>query len=345
MRNFEDILLKKSATIIETLIAIDRGGCKTAFLTDERRKLYASVSDGDIRRALIAGAELSAPAGGIANKNPFSVNDHYDVGAVKNLLQKNLLNAVPVIDKQGVVLDVIRINDLVAGPVKNPVVIMAGGLGKRLGNLCTETPKPMLRIAGVPILQHIIANLTRTGFVNIYISVNYKSDVIENYFGDGSNYGCNITYIREPKRLGTAGSIRLCEGLIDTEFLVVNGDILTRANMMDMLKSHNDSRVDMTVGVVDHTVQVEYGVLEVEGGLIRALVEKPVMNYKINGGIYCLNPYLIELIPKNEYFEMTQLLNIPLTVGSYEINDYWIDIGQVNQYELAEREFTNIFSA
>ena len=345
MRNFEDILLKKSATIIETLVAIDRGGCKTAFLTDDNRRLYASVSDGDIRRALIQGEELSACAGCVANKNPLSVTRNYNVGMVKRMLQKNLINALPVVDEQGVVIDIVRINDLVFGPVKNPVVIMAGGLGKRLGQLCSETPKPMLRIAGEPILQHIIANLTRTGFVNIYISVNYKSEIIEDYFGDGSAFGCHIDYIREAKRLGTAGSIRLCEGLIDTEFMVVNGDILTRANLLDMLNHHNANNYDMTVGTVAHTVQVEYGVLEVDNGLVRALTEKPVMNYKINGGVYCLSPKLIELIPKNEYFEMTQFLDIPITVGSYEINDYWIDIGHLNQYETAENDFMKVFSA
>ena len=344
MHNFEDIILRKSATIIETLIAIDRGGCKTAFLADSNRRLLASVSDGDIRRALIQGEELSACVGCVANYKPFSVKQGYDIGVVRGMLQNTMLTAVPVVDNKGVLLDILRINDFVSSPVRTPVVIMAGGLGKRLGKLCEETPKPMLKIAGEPILQHIIANLAKIGFFNIYISVNHKSKVIEDYFGDGSDFGCRIEYIRESKRLGTAGSISLLDGQIDTDFLVVNGDILTRANLMNMLEYHKENRFDMTIGTVDHTVQVDYGVLEVEGGIIRALKEKPVVNYKINGGVYCLSPHLIERIPKNEYFEMTQLLDQPITVGGYEINDYWIDIGRLSQYETAERDFQKIFS-
>jgi len=343
MHNFENIILKKTATIIETLIAIDRGGCKTAFLADENRKLLASVSDGDIRRALIQGEELSACVGCVSNKKPVSIRQGYDIGVVREMLHNTMMTAVPVIDDQGVILDILSIKDLVSGPVKTPVVIMAGGLGKRLGRLCDETPKPMLKIAGEPILQHIITNLTKIGFVNIYISVNHKSNVIEDYFGDGANFGCRINYIRETKRLGTAGSISLLNGLIDTDFLVVNGDILTRANLMNMLNYHKDNHFDMTVGTVDHMVQVDYGVLEVDGGVIRALKEKPVVNYKINGGVYCLSPHLIERIPKDEYFEMTQFLDLPITVGSYEINDYWIDIGRLSQYETAERDFRKIF--
>jgi len=345
LKNYESILLKNTASIIDTLIAIDRGGCKTAFLIDDERRLCASVSDGDIRRALIQGAELSECVGCFANREPFSVKRGYDAVMIKRVLQRNLLNAIPVLDERGVVLDVLRINDLICGPIKTPVVIMAGGLGKRLGNMCEQTPKPMLRIAGEPILQHIIASLTRTGFTNIFISVNHKSEVIENYFGDGTNFHCHINYIREPKRLGTAGSIRLCEGLIETEFLVINGDILTRANLMNMLNYHVANGHDMTVGAVNHSIQVEYGVLDIDGGVVRGLKEKPSLNYKINGGVYCLSPGMIGLIPKDEYFEMTQFLSMPIKAGSYDINEYWIDIGHLSQFETAEREFNNIFGA
>ena len=344
MHNYKDIIINKSATIIETLIAIDRGSCKTAFIVDDGNKLLASVSDGDIRRALIRGEELSSFVAGFANDKPVYVNQNYDAGFVRNLLRDTMLNAVPVVDNQGLILDVLKISDLVSGPVKIPVVIMAGGRGKRLGQLCDDMPKPMLRIAGEPILQHIITGLTRLGFINFYITVNHKSDVIEDYFGDGSHFGCRIEYIKETKQLGTAGSIRLLEGRVNTDFLVINGDILTRANLLNMLSYHKDNKFDMTIGAVDHVVQVDYGVLDVQDGLIRSLTEKPVAKYKINGGVYCLNPKLIKHIPKDEYFEMTQLLDLPITVGSYDINDYWIDIGRLSQYESAERDFRKVFA-
>ena len=345
MHNYKEIILAESVTIIDTLIAIDRGGCKTAFITDNGQKLLASVSDGDIRRALIRGEELSARVAEFANYKPVYVNQGYDAAAVRKRLRDTSLNAVPVVDGLGVVIDVLKISDLVSGPAKTPVVVMAGGLGKRLGRLCDEVPKPMLRIAGEPILQHIISNLTRLGFVNIFISVNHKSDVIEGFFGDGTNFGCNIEYIRESKQLGTAGCIRLLEGRIDTDFLVVNGDILTRANLMNMLNYHKDGKFDMTIGTVDYVVQMDYGVLEIHDGVIRSLKEKPVINYKVNGGVYCLNPRLIAQIPQNEYFEMTQLLDLPIKAGGYEINDYWIDIGRLSQYKSAERDFLKVFSA
>ena len=344
MHNYKDIILNKSATIIETLIAIDRGSCKTAFLADDGYKLLASVSDGDIRRALIRGEELSSYVAGFANDKPVYVYQGYDAGVVRNMLRDTMLNAVPVVDKQGLILDVLKLTDLVSGPVKTPVVIMAGGLGKRLGNLCKDTPKPMLRIAGEPLLYHIITNLTRQGFINIFISVNYKSDVIEGYFGDGSSFGCHIEYIKETKKLGSAGSIRMLEGRINTDFRVINGDILTRVNLLNMLNYHKDNKYDMTIGTVDHVVQMEYGVLDVKDGVIHSLNEKPVINYKINGGVYCLSPKLIKHIPKNETYEMTQLLDMPITVGSFDINDYWIDIGHLNTYESAERDFQRVFA-
>jgi len=345
MHNYRDIIIHKAATIIEALIAIDRGSCKTAFLTDDNLRLIASVSDGDIRRALIKGEELSGVINGYANYKPIFVKHGYDVGVVRGMLRDTMLNAVPVLDDQGIIIDVLRISDLVSGPVSAPVIIMAGGLGKRLGNMCDETPKPMLRIAGEPILQHIITNLTRFGFINFFISVNHKSNIIENYFGDGSNFGCNINYIRETKRLGTAGSISLLEGKVDTDFVVVNGDILTRANLMNMLDYHTENKFEMTIGTVDHTISVDYGVLDVKDGRVKALQEKPVINYKINGGVYCLSHKLIGRIPKDEYFEMTQLLEMPISVGSYEISDYWIDIGRMSQYESAERDFSRIFAS
>ncbi|MDR3120704.1 MAG: NTP transferase domain-containing protein, partial [Clostridiales bacterium] len=270
MLNFAEIVLKKDATIIQALVAIDRGSCKTAFVADSDGKLAAAVTDGDIRRALIRGAELSAPIEGVANSSPISVNQDYRCARVRELMQANLMNAVPVVDGRGRIIDVLRLNYLVVEANQTPVVIMAGGLGRRLGALVEDIPKPMLKVAGEPILQHIIGNLTRFGFANIFLSINYKSNVIENYFGDGSNFGCNIQYIRESKRLGTGGSIRLCEGLIRTDFLVINGDILTKANLMKMLRFHVDNRFDMTVGTVNHTVNVDYGVLEVEGDTIRA---------------------------------------------------------------------------
>ena len=345
MINYKNILITRNSTIIQALYAIDKGDCKTAFIVDGMGRLIGSITDGDIRRALIAERELSDEIGPYINVNPLVLTEGYSKKKAHSIMENNVIGALPVVNSQNAVIDVIRLHDLYQKQHNTPVIIMAGGLGSRMGSLVSEVPKPMLEIAGEPILLKIINNFKKFGFNNIHISVNYKSDIIESFFGNGDDFGVSITYIRENKRLGTGGSIKLCVDTRDNvPIIVINGDVLTNANIMDMLNFHISNQFDMTVGTVSHDINMEFGVLEIENNIVKRIVEKPTYRYMLNGGIYCLNSSVKELIPNNEYFNITSLIDKNINVGSYLINDYWIDIGKISQYNKAQEDYREIFN-
>jgi NDP-sugar pyrophosphorylase family protein len=224
---------------------------------------------------------------------------------------------------------------------------MAGGLGTRLGPLTDQTPKPMLPVGNKPLLCNIISLCYEHGYTRIYLCVNYKADVIKNYFEDGSRFGVSIRYVEEKERLGTAGAISLIEDTFEEPFFVLNADILTTINMDIILDQHKISRADATMCVKEMNYQLPYGVVNIKDLRIRSIEEKPVLKSNINAGIYVLNSSVIGLIPRNRYFDMTDVFDLALKkrmkISAYPINEYWLDIGQVNDYETANRDFT--FSA
>lgn len=216
------------------------------------------------------------------------------------------------------------------------VVLMAGGRGNRLKPLTNEIPKPMLKVGNKPILQIIMELFKDYGFKNFIISINYLADIVEGYFGDGSNFGVNIEYFRESKSLGTAGCIKHLKKSLKKPFYVMNGDLITRLDVGKMMKYHMDNKFDITIGVKKYQYTLPYGVVNIEGGRIKSIVEKPVESCQVNSGIYCLMPHIIDLIPHDEIFDITSLIerciNIGANVGAYEIKDYWMDIGHIEDY-------------
>lgn len=262
----------------------------------------------------------------------------------------NKIKLIPVVDKYKKVIGYYEIDDFInynTMEKDNPVLIMAGGLGTRLKPLTDEIPKPMLRVGNKPILQTIIEQFKEFGFTNILISVNYKADIIENYFRDGKDFGVSIKYIKETKRLGTAGAIKLAEKYLDGSFFVINGDILTNVNFHNLLQYHENSGAAMTIGSRTYETQVPYGVLSVDEACVTSLHEKPVYSYVVSGGIYVLNSEVIKNIPNNEYFDITELINKLMNgnekVVSFPISDYWMDIGKIEDYYKANDDIQNLF--
>jgi dTDP-glucose pyrophosphorylase len=346
----ENLFASENSSIKEILGILDKGAKGIVFIVDKEKRLKGTITDGDVRRAILSGAGLEDNVSNIVHKNPVYISCGMNREKIKDIFIKKAVKVIPVVDDNNRVVDLISINDiLLPEGKKNPVIIMAGGLGTRLKDLTKEVPKPMLKVGHDPILQHIISNFKQYGYNKILISVNYKSEIIENYFQDGLAYGVKIDYIRENKRLGTAGGIKLANDYIDKPFFVINGDIFTNLNVDNMMKFHIENKFDITVGTRKHSFQIPYGVIETEDNFIKKLKEKPAIDYLINAGVYCLNPNLIKFIPNNQYFEITDLIGICIKnggkVGSYEIKDYWMDIGRMEDYNKVNNDVYDLIAA
>jgi dTDP-glucose pyrophosphorylase len=348
--NIDKILVNKDFSIRDTLKTLDEGAKGIVLLVDNEGKLLGTITDGDIRRAILRGISLEDSIRKIVHFNPVSVKQSMTREEIKDIFIKKAVKDIPIIDEDNKVIDLISINDiLLPEGRKNPVIIMAGGLGTRLKDLTKEVPKPMLKVGENPILQHTINNFKQYGYNKVLLSVNYKSEIIENYFQDGFAYGVKINYIKETKRLGTAGGIKLAKDYIETPFFVINGDIFTNLNVENMMRFHMENKFDITLGTRKHYFQIPYGVISANNNEIKEIKEKPEIEYLINAGVYCLNPDLINLIPENEYFEITDLINIcierNMKVGSYEIGDYWMDIGRMEDYNKVNKDVYDLISA
>lgn len=347
--NVEKLFVFENYSIRQVLKVLDEGAKGIVFVVDPNHSLVGTITDGDIRRALLKGEDLESKVSNIVHREPIYANIDMNKTQIKDLIIKKAVKVMPIVDNNGKIIDIITINDLLLPEGKeNTVVIMAGGLGSRLKELTEEIPKPMLKVGEHPMLQHIINNFKQHGYNKIVMSVNYKSEIIENYFQDGYAYGVKIEYVKENKRLGTAGGIKLAKSFINSPFFVINGDIFTNLNVNKMMKFHVDNNYDITIGVRKYLFQVPYGTLEIDNNMVNKLSEKPKMEFMINGGIYCLNPNVIDLIPNDTYFEITELINICIEkgfrIGSYEIMDYWMDIGKVEDYLKVNEEFHNLIA-
>lgn len=344
--NIKNISINYKATIIQALKVIDKVAKGIVYIVDDDFKLIGSLTDGDIRRALINGMNLNSNVVESMNSNPVSLNNESSILEQKQLMIKKAIRELPIVNSQGVLINTVSLHDLLIPKGKeNYVLVMAGGLGTRLKELTKEIPKPMLNLGEKPILQHIIENFKKYGYNKFLLSVNYKSEIIENYFSDGSNYECKIEYLKEKKRLGTGGAISLAKEYIDDDFFVVNGDIYSTVDFNKIMKFHKENKNDITIISIKKSINIAYGVIELEGNNVKNIVEKPSYDYIISGGMYCLSPKVIEMIPQDKYYEITELfteaLNMGLKVQSYVIDDYWMDIGRIEDYYAVNREISS----
>lgn len=343
-----NITVKTGASIREALQVIDRGAIQIALVVDEQDRLVGSVTDGDIRRGLLRGVSLDDAVDDVCNKNPITAEVTDDSETINDLMiQKGLLQ-IPVLDEDGRIIRIKSIDDIVRVKKKdNLVVLMAGGKGTRLRPLTRKTPKPLLKVGNKPILETIIENFGKYGFHNIVISVRYKADMIKNYFGDGAKWGVNIDYIEEPEPMGTAGALALLNRRVDEPFFVMNSDLLTKVNFLNLLEYHETRENTATMCVREFNLEVPYGVVRTDENTIMEIKEKPVQNFFINAGIYLLNPGCLGLIPKDKMFDMPdlfkELINREQTVRSFPVREYWLDIGRMSDLEQANMDYENNF--
>jgi NDP-sugar pyrophosphorylase family protein len=285
----------------------------------------------------------------IIHRNPVvcNVNDSKE-DILKTAVEKNIYQ-IPIVDMNGVLVGIDEVDELLKPKeYPNKVVLMVGGLGERLRPLTNDKPKPLLNVGNKPILETIIANFSRYGFKNIILSVNYKSEMIEEYFGDGSAFGTKIEYVRENKRMGTAGALSLIKDELTKPFFVMNGDLLTNINFEHMLEYHRKNHSVATMGVREYDFQVPYGVVNVKGHLISSIEEKPVQRFFVNAGIYILSSDVLKIIPEDSYFDMPTLFEKLIAdkqaAVSFPIREYWLDIGRMSDFEQANNEYHRFFN-
>lgn len=348
MKSWKTILLSPDQTILDAIRIINNSDPLTALVVDKDRKLLGTVTDGDIRRGLLDRIPMDAPVSRVMHTRPITLNlgdSHWKAEAIFN--KHDICRVFPVVDDRGRVVDLKERQSLIGKTMGNPVFIMAGGLGTRLSPLTNDCPKPMLPVGDKPILEIILNNFIESGFSNFYISVNYKAEMIEEYFGDGSKKKISITYLKEKKRLGTAGSLSLLEPLPQEPVIVMNGDLLTKVNFKQLVEFHKDSNSPATLCVREHDLQVPFGVVQVDNCKLTALEEKPVTKLFVNAGIYVLNTKAINMIPKNEYYDMTDLFTALLKEKQkpavFPVHEYWMDIGRISEYKKAEEIYPTLF--
>jgi len=323
-------VLKKSSSIRDLISALDKSGHGAVAIVDNSNRFLGLTTDGDLRKSILNDC-LSLDQ--VINRNAVTISDNTKFEEKLSLLKKMHRRHLPVIKNDGQFVELFCLDDFDFNNKPNIVVIVAGGLGKRLGDLTKSTPKPMISISGQPLLEHIIKLFKHHGYSKFLLSVNYKSEQIIDYFDDGKKFGCEIEYLKENKRLGTAGALSLIKQNLDTPFFVVNGDIITSVDYDKVLEKHISTNAFATMASRNIETKLDYGVLDLqEDGKVKDITEKPTFNYQVNAGIYIFNPEVIQLVEQDSYLDMPNLfrkiLKLNYIVQSFEISDYWIDVGK-----------------
>lgn len=347
MIDWKAIAVAPSATIREVMTTIDTTMLQIALVVDENGHLLGTVTDGDIRRAILRGNGLDAEIAKFMNANPITALVDEDPGIWQRTMLRHSLRHLPLLDSNGCMADFICLEPPKEPSRDNPVVIMAGGLGTRLRPLTEQKPKPLLTVGNKPILETIIENFVSQGFHRFYVCINYRGEMIRDYFGDGSKWGASITYIEENTRLGTAGALSLITDKIELPFFVMNGDLLTKVDFVRLAEFHKHQQNMITMCIREYRYQIPYGVVQLNNHKILELREKPIQYYQVNAGIYMLEPKLLANIPENQYYDMTTLIetliNRNAAVGSFPLREYWMDVGRIEDFEQAHSEYFDQF--
>lgn len=346
-RPWQNSVVRPGVPLREALQCLDKGALQIVLVVSEGGKLEGVLTDGNFRRALLRGDDLAAPVETAMTRQPVVAREESDRHERLALLRTAGVHHLPIINKTGLLCDLVTIDELTGLSEKpNWVILMAGGLGERLHPLTRERPKPLLEVDGKPILEIIVEGFAEQGFKNIFLSVNYKAEMIRSHFGDGSRWGVEIRYLHEEKRLGTGGALSLLPQNPDAPFIVMNGDLLTKVTFDEMLRFHAEHEATATMAVRDYCYQIPYGVVDLQDSYIRAVEEKPEHRAFVNAGIYVLSPEVLAHIPANEYFDMTtligRLVQNTMKAAAFPLREYWIDVGRLEEFQRAQEEWTQI---
>jgi len=335
------LVVPPDASVLEALRTLESNEQGIVFVCDERLRVLGVLTDGDLRRALLRGAPLDGrilPE--VMSREFVSVSPTADRAHVLDVMLARKVEQVPIVDDRGRLVGLHTMRQIIgSAPRPNRAVIMAGGKGTRLRPYTESTPKPMVRVAGRPMIERLVLHLVGHGIRDIYIAVNYLSDVVENHFGDGSSFGCSIIYLKEESPLGSGGALSLLPPGIEDPLLVMNGDLVTQTDFGGFLDFHTNGRFAATMGLHAHKVDLPFGVAEVSGTNLLGLREKPTERFLVNAGLYVLSPEVLRYVPSGEEYPITELfyscIQDGLSVGAYYIEDDWMDVGRPADLERA----------
>lgn len=344
--NIRKLFLSPCTPVLEAMRVIDNGAVQIALVVDSRSVLLGTLTDGDIRRALLHGESLVSPVENFMNQafRSCSIGDNHSL--TKEMMLNDGIRHLPVLDDDGIVQDILLLQDFLQhAHLPNAVVIMAGGKGTRLRPYTNNCPKPMLLVNGKPMLQILIEECIDFGFNKFFISVNYLMEQIIDFFGDGANWGISIEYLIENEPLGTAGSLSLLPDSINDPFIVLNGDVLTSLNLSQLLNFHYDHKSQATLCVREHVITSPFGVVETDGLQLSSFIEKPNIRQLINAGIYVIDPKLLSIVEPDTFLDMPNLLTTAqesgLCVSVCPIHEYWIDVGRPESLQQASNDWVN----
>lgn len=347
-RPWELTLTGPLTTLEEAIAILDRVALRIVLVIDDQNRLLGTLTDGDVRRALLKRHVLSEPVRDVMCSTPRTAERGWSRDRILAVMEKYQLLQLPILNDEGVVVGLETLHDLV-NPRKqdNPVFLMAGGFGTRLRPLTHNCPKPLLKVGDKPILELILESFIKSGFHNFYISTHYMPEMIRAHFGDGSQWGVTIHYIHEHEPLGTGGALGLLpHSEINLPLIVMNGDLLTTLDFRSLLDFHEEKQGVATMCVREHEYCVPYGVVQSEGHKVRAMVEKPVQKFFINAGIYVLSPELVKCVPYATRIDMPTLLESQITLGHdvsmFPLHEYWLDIGRMEDFQKAQQEFGHL---
>lgn len=341
---WENVLIRESHTLRAALEIINNEALQVALVVNEYRELKGIITDGDIRRGLLDGLSLCSDVTKVMNENPIVAKVGYTKEELIRIMENKEILSIPILDN-GKVVGLETLYSMLTKPTyKNPIFIMAGGFGTRLRPLTDHCPKPMLKIGDKPILETVIRNFIKAGFVNFYISTHYMPELIQQHFGDGSNLGVSITYVHEQSPLGTGGALGLLPKDLpkDLPLIMMNGDVLTKVDFQRLLEFHTEHDADATMCVREYDYQIPYGVINGEGNRITSMVEKPIQRFFVNAGIYVVSPVVIQSVPENYHIDMPTLLEQHMNqrdnVLMFPIHEYWLDIGRMDDFNRAQND-------
>ena len=346
MNNWKNTILKVADTIKDAINILDQEALRIVMVVDDSDILVGTVTDGDIRRGLIRYLSLDEPIIEIMFKTPTVALEKDSKESVLLKMKELDLLQIPIVNSDRKVVGLETLQHLIERErFDNPVFLMAGGFGKRLQPLTDNIPKPLLKVGTKPILENILNQFIAAGFHNFYISTHYKAEMVKNHFGNGGDWGVSIIYLHEETPLGTAGGLGLLpKNLIDLPILMMNGDLLTKIDFKGLLSFHLNEGGDATMCAREYDFQVPYGVIKTNGQHVSSIVEKPVHKFFVNAGVYVLNPSMLDTIDGVSYLDMPDLLQEKIDglsqVNVFPVHEYWLDIGQIEQFEQAQIDVT-----
>lgn len=350
MKKWQSVLVSPETPLADAIEVLDKGALRIALIVDSDGRLLGTLTDGDLRRALIRHVPMDQPVADVMCSRPRTGRKGWSRQRILSVMENAELLQLPMVDDEGRVVGLETLHSLLdKRMLDNPVFLMAGGFGTRLRPLTNTCPKPMLKVGDKPILELILESFIDAGFHRFFISTHYLPQMIRDYFGDGSHWGVTIRYIHEEEPLGTGGALGLLpHDEIDLPLIMMNGDLLTTPNYVGLLDFHQEQNCAATMCVREFEYQIPYGVVQSEGTHVRSMVEKPAHKCFINAGMYVLSPELVKSVKPGTRVDMPTVLEGIIgkgrKVAMFPLHEYWLDVGQMNDFQKAQDEVQGLLN-